>query len=60
MNGYKKMGRPTDNPKTISVKFKADEDTFSMLDECSKRLNLSRAEILRQGVLKMYEDLFKK
>lgn len=55
--GNKKLGRPTDNPKNTSVKFKADDETFEKLKECSKILEVSRAEVLRRGVHKMYNDL---
>lgn len=57
--GNKKMGRPTDNPKNTSVKFKADDETFRKLKECSEKMNVSRAEILRRGVHRMYQDLEK-
>lgn len=57
--GNKKMGRPTDNPKNTSIKFKADDETVSMLKECSKLLEVSQAEILRRGVHRIYDDLKK-
>lgn len=53
------MGRPTDNPKNTSIKFKADDKTVRKLKECSEILNVSRAEVLRQGVHRMYDDLKK-
>lgn len=31
--GNKKMGRPTDNPKNVSIKFKADDETVKKLKE---------------------------
>jgi len=58
--GDKKMGRPTDNPKNTSVKFLADDDTFKKLKECSKELEVSRAEVIRKGIHKVYDDLNKK
>lgn len=58
--GKKKMGRPTDNPKNVSVKFQADDETFRKLKECSKKMNVSRAEVIRQGIHKVYDDLNKK
>lgn len=58
--GEKKMGRPTDNPKNVSVKFKADDETFEKLKECSKLLNVSRAEVIRQSIHRMHDDLKKK
>ena len=51
------MGRPTDNPKNISIKFKADETTAQKLKECSTKMQVSQAEVLRRGVHKMYEDI---
>ena len=58
--GNKKMGRPTDNPKNVSIKFKADDETVRKLQESSEELNVSKAEILRKGVHKVYDDLKKK
>ena len=55
--GQKKMGRPTDNPKTMSVKFMADAETFEKLKECSEALNVSRAEVIRKGIHKVHDDL---
>lgn len=57
--GNKKRGRPTDNPKNVSVKFKADNETVRKLRECSSMIQVSQAEILRRGVNKMYDGLKK-
>lgn len=54
------MGRPTDNPKNTSIKFKADDETVRKLKECSEKIEVSQAEVLRRGVHKMYDDLNKK
>ena len=51
------MGRPTDNPKNISLKVRLDEDTSKKLDECVRVLEVSKAEVMRQGVNKVYKDL---
>ena len=53
------MGRPTDNPKNKSVKFKIDDGTFEKLMACSEKLKVSRAEVLRRGVHKVFDDLEK-
>ena len=55
--GNKKMGRPTDNPKDISLKVLLDKDTSIKLDECSKTLQVSKAEVMRRGVDEMYSKL---
>ena len=54
------MGRPTDNPKNNSVKFLADDETFEKLKECSEKLDVSRAEVIRRGIHKVYDGLDKK
>jgi len=58
--GNKKMGRPTDNPKNVSIKFKADDETAQKLKECSQKMEVSQAEILRKGVHRIHEDRNKK
>ena len=60
MGVKKKMGRPTDNPKDIMVKFCADKTTYEILQECSEKLEVSEAEVLRRGVKKVHDDLNKK
>ncbi|MCL2352552.1 MAG: ribbon-helix-helix domain-containing protein [Firmicutes bacterium] len=57
--GDKKMGRPTENPKTVSVKFLADIETFEKLKESSEQLKVSRAEVIRKGIHKVHDDLGK-
>lgn len=56
----KKLGRPTDNPKDITMKIRFDKDTSEQLHECSEKMEISRAEVVRRGVKKMYGDLNKK
>jgi len=54
------MGRPTDNPKNASIKFRADDETVRKLKECSDKLEVSQAEVLRRGVHKMHDGLNEK
>jgi len=54
------MGRPTDNPKDISLKVRLDKDTAEKLDECVRILEVSKAEVVRQGVQKVNGDLTQK
>ena len=56
----KKMGRPTDSPKIIDIRFHFDKDTVEKLEECSKTMQITRAEVVRRDVRKMYDDLEKK
>lgn len=58
--GNKKMGRPTDNPKNGIIKIRADEQTIEKLSECSKKLDMSRSDVVRKGINDIYDDLNKK
>ena len=58
--GDKKMGRPTDNPKDISLKVRLDKETAEKLDECVEELEVSKAEVVRRGVHKVHDELKKK
>jgi len=58
--GDKKMGRPTDNPKDISLKVRLDQETSEKLDDCARVLEVSKAEVMRQGVHRIHDDLQKK
>ena len=57
--GSKKMGRPTDNPKDISLKVRLDKETAEKLDDCILNLEVSKAEVVRRGVHKVHDDLKK-
>ena len=59
MAAEKKLGRPTDNPKDITIKIRLDKTTAQQLEECSEEMKISRAEVVRRGVHKMYDGLKK-
>ena len=58
--GNKKMGRPTDNPKDISLKVRLDKETSEKLEDCIHILDVSKAEVIRRGIHKVHGDLEKK
>ena len=53
----KKIGRPTDNPKDIVIKIRLDKTTSEQLEFCSREIEVSKAEVVRRGVKKMFDDL---
>jgi predicted DNA-binding protein len=56
----KKMGRPlSDNPKSETLRIRADMTTLEKLDECSKALNATRSDVVRKGIEKIHDDLNK-
>lgn len=52
------MGRPkSDNPKNEFVATRMDAETIAKLEYCMKALNMTRAEVLRQGVERVYQEV---
>ena len=49
----KKMGRPTDAPKTVQLAIRFDAETLETLDAFCKEEKLSRAEGVRQAVKRL-------
>lgn len=49
----KKMGRPTDNPKSIQLAIRFDDKTLKILDNYCENQKLSRAEGVREAVRKL-------
>lgn len=46
----KKIGRPTDNPKTTQLAIRFDNETLEILDNYCNKEKLSRAEGVREAV----------
>lgn len=55
-----KMGRPTDDPKTIRKAFRISVEEDRRLKEQAKKLNVKEADVIRMGLEKMYQDGQKK
>lgn len=46
----KKMGRPTDNPKSNPIHVRLDNESLKILDKFCKQENIKRTEGIRQGI----------
>ena len=55
----KKMGRPTSEPKTNGYRIRLTDNELQMLEECCKIKNMSKADIIRLGIDKVYEEIKK-
>lgn len=55
----KKMGRPTDSPKDISLRIRINAQTDEKLKECSEALKVTKSEVIRQGIDRIHGDLKK-
>mgnify|MGYP001785484717 CR=1 FL=1 len=54
-----RTGRPTENPKNIRIGIRLTQDEKEMLDECEKKLNLTKTQIISLGIQKVYESIKK-
>ena len=56
-----KTGRPkSDNPKKHLVTIRLTDDELNMLDKCSQALDVTRTELIRDQIKKVYATLEKK
>lgn len=55
-----KMGRPpSENPKNKKLTIRVTESEMSIIDECAKRLGITKSELAMNGI-KLVCDLTKK
>lgn len=57
METKKKMGRPTNNPRTKNLNIRISEKELEMLRECSEFLEITRANVLMMGLEKVYKKI---
>lgn len=55
-----RTGRPkSNNPKGDFVAARLDSDTIRKLDEAAEALQLTRSDVIRAGIERIYEDIKK-
>lgn len=59
MAAIKKGTKLTDNPKDFMLRVRLDKNTLQKLDDCCKENNLSRSEVVRNGIEKQYRKIKK-
>lgn len=55
----KKLGRPTDSPKTFMLRVKMDKKTLENLDYCCEHYGTNRSEFVRRNIQEKFEGLQK-
>ena len=55
-----KPGPHPEYPKDQLVRMRVDIITLKKIDWCAEKLGMNRSELLRYGVEKIYDELFKK
>lgn len=56
----KKMGRPTNDPKTNVARLRLSDNERKKLDECCKMSGMTISEVLKLGIDKVYQELTNK
>lgn len=51
------MGRPTNSPKTNNYRIRMTDEELKKLEECCGKTGLSKADVIRLGIGKVYEEL---
>ena len=52
-----KLGRPTNNPKSAPVHVRLDNKCTAILEQYCRQENISRAEAIRKGIMKLESDI---
>lgn len=52
----KKMGRPTEAPKTNNYRIRMTDEELQKLETCCERTGLSKADVIRLGINKIYQE----
>lgn len=52
-----RTGRPTDNPKNKPMPVRLSENDMEKLEYCSKTTGKPKAEIIRMGIDKVYNEI---
>lgn len=53
----KKIGRPTNELKDREIKIRVSTKTLEKLEYCHERMRLTKAEIVRKGIDRIYNEL---
>lgn len=50
-------GRPTQDKRDKRFEIRLSEETYETLEECSKKLNISKAQVIHKGIAKVKEEI---
>ena len=56
----KKLGRPpSDDSMSDRIFVRVSKETIEKLDQCTRKLNTTRSDIVRKGIDRVFDDLQK-
>lgn len=51
-----RTGRPTEDPKKTRLEFRLSDSDAEKIDFCCRTLGLTKAEVIRRGIDKVYQE----
>ncbi len=60
MASGKKIGRPTESPRIHQYRIRLTDDENEKLSYCGEKLGKTKAEVLRTGLEKVYNEIHSK
>lgn len=54
-----RTGRPTDDPKKHETRIRMSDEDVRILEYCCEKTGKTKADIIRMGIRKVYEELKK-
>lgn len=54
-----RTGRPTDAPKRHETRIRMSDEDIQILEYCCQETGRSKADIIREGIRKVYADIKK-
>ena len=54
--GSHKMGRPTSDPKTLSVKIRISKQDKDRLDYLVNEKSMTKSDVIREGIKRIYDE----
>ena len=52
-----RTGRPTENPRETRLGFRVSEEESKMIQYCMEHSDMSKSDILRLGIQKVYKEI---
>lgn len=54
-----RTGRPTNDPKRHETRIRMSDEDVRLLEECSKALGITKADVIRIGIREVYAKIKK-
>lgn len=59
MDNKKKMGRPTENPRTNQLRIRLSDNELQLLEKCCTEADMNKTEVVVKGIELVYSEITK-